>query len=160
MSANANFIVREVKDCLMMQDAAFDFNPEEKYVDAEAAKQNRPPRAPKHADAPPAGRTSSALPACGKEGSNGKLVPVMVLRGESDGTRSIIKPMPGQSIDENTEFVVAVSIKSADADEKGAKGGNSPFGMKRPERRQRGAGGVEAKPGQNTGEDRRGGPPM
>ncbi|MDO4751999.1 MAG: efflux RND transporter periplasmic adaptor subunit [Akkermansia sp.] len=160
MSANANFIVREVKDCLMMQDAAFDFNPEEKYVDAEAAKQNRPPRDRKHADAPPAGEDEFRPARLWKEGSNGKLVPVMVLRGESDGTRSIIKPMPGQSLDENTEFVVAVSIKSADDDEKGAKGGNSPFGMKRPERRQRGAGGVEAKPGQNTGGGHRGGPPM
>ena len=171
MSANANFIVREEKDCLLVLDSAFDFTPDEKYVDPSAADKlsagPRRPKRPEGAEGMPEDRPerpamdSSFRPArLWKDNGNGKLVPVMVLRGESDGTRSIVKPMPGQTLAVDTEFVSGVMVKMDKA--KPSTGGDSPFGMKRPERRQRGTGGADAKPGQMSGGGgmRAGGPRM
>jgi HlyD family secretion protein len=166
MSANANFIVREEKDCLLVLDSAFDFIPDEKHVDPSAVGQlSQGPRRPKRPEGaegmpgerpePSAGEASFRPARLWKDNGNGKLVPVMVLRGESDGTRSIVKPMPGETLAVDTEFVSGVVVKM-DKSGKPSAGGDSPFGMKRPERRQRGAGGVEAKPGQGPATGGRG----
>lgn len=169
MSANANFIVREEKGCLLVLDSAFDFTPDEKLVDPSAAdKMNQGPRRskrPEGMEGMPEGRRERPAmdeafrPArLWKDNGNGKLVPVMVLRGESDGTRSIVKAMPGQVLTTDTEFVSGVVVKMDKA--KPSAGGDSPFGMKRPERRQRGTGGADAKPGQMGGGMPAGGPRM
>ena len=167
MSANANFIVKETKNCLLVQDAAFDFMPQEKYVAPSAVdalkKGPRRPRKPEGAEEggapePPAMDEAFTPARLWKVNADNLLEPVMVLRGESDGTRSMVKPMPGETLEEGAEFVTGVMVqlpKAAGA----TKEGNSPFGMKRPERRERGTGGAAAKPGQNAGAGRQG-PPM
>ena len=173
MSANANFIVRETKDCMLVQDAAFDFMPEEKYVapsaiDALKKGTPKPPAAAAEGKGRPEGGARPEGPAMEPGftparlwtvNADNLLEPVMVLRGESDGTRSIIKPMPGQELAPGAEFVVGTMVKSPKAAE-GKTSGDSPFGMKRPERRERGTGGAAAKPGQNAGGGGRQGPPM
>lgn len=171
MSANANFIVRETSNCMLVQDSAFDYMPDEKYVAPsakDALKNAGPMPPPAAATAPGAGKGRPEGPAkkpdfaparLWKVNADNLLEPVMVMRGESDGTRSIVKPMPGQELAPGTAFVVGVMVKAPKAAE-GKAGGDSPFGMKRPERRQRGTGGAAAKPGQNAGGGGRPGPPM
>ncbi len=165
MSANANFIVKEVKDCLLVQDAAFDFMPEEQYVAPSAvdALKRGPRRAgamggPAMEGAEP-GAEAPARPAMEEgfapamlwvQGKDKLLTPVRVLRGQSDGTRSMVKPMPGETLEDGLEVVTGIAVFTP-KEVAAAKGGNSPFGMKRPERRQRGTGGVDAKPGQAPG---------
>lgn len=169
MSANVEFIFKEVKDTLMVPDAAFDFIPDEKYVVPEAKDMlskrrgggKKPAAAPaKQGEAAPAAEPDFR-PAClWCEAEGNMLKPVMVLRGESDGTRSMVKAMEGHELKAGMQFVSGVSVLTPAAKGAAAKGGqNSPFGMKRPERRERGAGGVAAKPGQNTNSGRPG-PPM
>lgn len=167
MSANANFIVRETKGCMLVQDAAFDYMPEEKYVAPSAVDSlkngaPKPPAAAAEGKGQPEGpaKEPGFTPArLWKLNADNLLEPVMVLRGDSDGTRSIIKPMPGQELAPGTEFVVGAMVNSPKA--AGKTGGDSPFGMKRPERRERGTGGAAAKPGQNAGGGGgRQGPPM
>ena len=179
MSANANFIVKEVKDCLLVQDAAFDFTPEEQYVAPSAVDALKrgsrrkgamgggamPARPAMEGAEPGAGMPARPMMEEGftpamlwVQGKDKLLTPVRVLRGESDGTRSVVKPMPGETLEDGLEVVTGLAVftpKEAAA----AKGGNSPFGMKRPERRERGTGGVSAKPGQAAGGNRPG-PPM
>ena len=179
MSANANFIVKEVKDCLLVQDAAFDFTPEEQYVAPSAVDALKrgsrrkgamgggamPARPAMEGAEPGAGMPARPMMEEGftpamlwVQGKDKLLTPVRVLRGESDGTRSVVKPMPGETLEDGLEVVTGIAVftpKEAAA----AKGGNSPFGMKRPERRERGTGGVSAKPGQAAGGNRPG-PPM
>lgn len=169
MSANANFIVKDVQGCLMVQDAVFDFMPEEKYMaDGEAEKLQQAPAKRGPRPEMPAGAEhpkrpdfdDSFTPAIvWKLNSDDKLEHVRVLRGESDGTRSIVKPMPGQTLDAGTEFVTAIMVQKKDAAQGGAPEGNSPFGMKRPERRQRSAGGASPAGGA-AGGGRPSGPPM
>ncbi len=170
MSANVEFIFKEVKDALMVPDAAFDFVPDEKYVVPEAKDMLSKHRGRgKKTAAAPAGQGEDApkakpefCPACLWCVAEGNMLkPVMVLRGESDGTRSMVKAMEGHELKADMQFVSGVSVVQPGAKDSAAKGGeNSPFGMKRPERRERGAGGVAAKPGQNTGGGNRPGPPM
>lgn len=179
MSANANFIVKEVKDCMLVQDAAFDFTPEEQYVApsaVDALKRGSRRKGAMGGGAMPArpamegAESGAGMPArpmmeegftpamLWVQGKDKLLTPVRVLRGESDGTRSVVKPMPGETLEDGLEVVTGIAVftpKEAAA----AKGGNSPFGMKRPERRERGTGGVSAKPGQAAGGNRPG-PPM
>lgn len=168
MSANANFIVKETKNCLLVQDAAFDFMPQEKYVAPAAVdalkKGPRRPRRPEGAEEgsapePPAMDEQFAPARLWKVNADNLLEPVMVLRGESDGTRSMVKPMPGETLEEGAEFVTGVIVQMPKAAAGPSKEGNSPFGMKRPERRERGTGGAAAKPGQSAGAGRQG-PPM
>ena len=156
MSANANFIVRETKNCLLVQDAAFDFMPQEKYVAPSAvdALKQAPRRPRKSEGGADAAEQPGFVPArLWKVNADNLLEPVMVLRGESDGTRSMVKPMPGETLEEGAEFVTGVMVQLPKA--AGApKDGNSPFGMKRPERRERGTGGAAPQPGQGGGAGR------
>lgn len=173
MSANANFIVKEVKDCLMVADTAFDFHPEPGQV-ADGAR----PRMKPEGEGP--GRPGSGREEAGDEGGDGfqpegerkdgeraliwkqqgdKVVPVRVKRGLSDGTRSIVEPLEEGSLAEGEHIVTGVTRVAGSATEKASGGKDGPFGMKRPERRQRSTGGADAKAGQNAKNDRPG-PPM
>ncbi len=169
MSANANFIVREVKDCLLVPDAAFDFRPSREQIDPSVAARPRRQR-PSRAEAPesegeakaPAGdavadRSAEGEPATVWVQRGQYVVPVRVLRGESDGTRSIVTPLPGESLEPGTSLVTGVSMVSSAAAPRGGQQGGL-FGMNGPRRRPRGAGGVEARPGQNVPQG--GGPRM
>ena len=78
------------------------------------------------------------------------MAPVRVRKLDTDGTRTIVVPAEGETLDPGMELVTGVLAVSSD-DEAAPGGSNNPFAFKRPERRQRSAGGVEAKPGQNQG---------
>lgn len=71
-----------------------------------------------------------------------QVAPVRVLRGNSNGARSVIQPMPGEQLEEGMELVTGISHVTTGA-EAGEAGSNNLFAMKRPERRQRGTGGAE-----------------
>ncbi len=165
MSANANFIVKEVKDCLLVPDAAFDFRPAKEQVDPAFADRmgRRGPRpaaaegeelAP--ADAPAAAPVAEADPADGERAmlwvqKGDKVAPVRVVRGESDGTRSIVTPLPGETLEAGDKLVTGVMQVSAKAAAGPGKQQGGLFGMNGPQRRPRSAGGVQAAPGQKGG---------
>ena len=165
MSANANFIVKEVKDCLLVPDAAFDFRPAKEQVDpAFADKMGR--RGPRPAaaegeelapaDAPAAAPVADADPADGERAmlwvqKGDKVAPVRVVRGESDGTRSIVTPLPGETLEAGDKLVTGVMQLSAKAAAGPGKQQGGLFGMNGPQRRPRSSGGVQAAPGQNGG---------
>lgn len=161
MSANVEFIFKEVKDTLMVPDAAFDFMPDEKYVLPEAkdmlakrrGERKKPAAAQAGAEAAGPKPEDGFRPACLWCVAEGNMLkPVMVLRGESDGTRSMVKAMEGHELKADMQFVSGVSIVMPGGKAGAAKGGeNSPFGMKRPERRERGTGGAAPAPGQHAG---------
>lgn len=175
MSANANFIVKEVKDALMVPDSVFTFTPEKSMVsEADQAKLAAGPKngpkppegapSPKDADddsaadAPPAEPSDADRPVMvwKKTGAN-QVAPVLVKKGDTDGTRTVITVVEGtlSDKDELVTGITEVTPEAASAEE----GSNNLFGPKHPERRQRSAGGVEAKPGQDAkGND--GPPPM
>lgn len=71
-----------------------------------------------------------------------QVAPLRVLRGNSNGARSVIQAMPGEELAEGLELVTGITHVSADA-EAGDSGNKNLFAMKRPERRQRGTGGAE-----------------
>ena len=143
MSANANFIVQEIKDCLMVADTAFEFRP------APGLAVAPPP--------PPAGEGTALIwKAVGE-----KVAPVQVHRGLGDGTRSVVTPVQEGELAAGDAVVTGVTMPRPGSGPKANSGGeqNNLFGMNRPKRRERSAGGVEARPGQNTGRDRHGPPP-
>ena len=141
MSANANFIVQEIKDCLMVSDKAFEFHP-----------------VPGSADAPPPPPEEGAELVWKVDGS--KVIPVQVRRGLGDGTRSVITPVLEGSLNEGDLIATGVTMAAPGRGAKAAPTeGNNLFGMNRPKRRERSAGGVDAKPGQNS-KSGRPGPPM
>ena len=145
MSANVNFIVEEIRDCIMVADSAFEFHPK---PDLPGIEIESPP--------PPAEGVSLVWKQVGA-----KLVPVQVTRGLGDGTRTVVTPVEEGALSEHDRVVTAVTRTSAGG--KTAAGEqNNLFGMKRPERRQRSTGGADAKPGQNAaaGSNRPGPPPM
>lgn len=168
MSANANFIVKEVKDVLMVQDAAFDFRPSPDMIDEKFRKERQRNRGPR-----PEVAAADEVPAEGAEApaepegeraiiwrkvSDKTVAPVRVRKLESDGTRTVVVPADGETFDEKTQIVTGkITITAA---EKASGGMNNPFGHKRPQRRQRGAGGVEAKPGQGPSSGSGRGPRM
>ena len=141
MSANANFIIEEIKDCLMVADSAFDFHPKPNLVAS-------PP-------APPAEGATLIWKVVGD-----KVQPVQVIRGQGDGTRSIITPVEEAALTEHDRIATGVVSAAAGKSSSKPSGENNLFGMKRPERRQRSTGGAEAKSGQPArGGARPGGPP-
>lgn len=175
MSANANFIVKEYKDVLMVADSAFSFRPDPAMIDPAAPK---PEAAPEEGAAPAGDGTPAVLwvksdkmqkpetaeengyrvPACSAKDI--VLRPVRVLKGEGDGTRSIITLAEGETLKPGDEIVTGVrqlkdSTAAAAAGAAGEK--TNPFGPKMPQRRQPSTGGAPARPGQDT--KHMGGPP-
>ncbi len=136
MSANVNFIVKEVKDVLLVPDAAFDFRPTPEQIDESARSRQRGPR---EEGAP---RPSIVW----RKVSDSTVAPVRVIKGDSDGTRSMVTLLEGESLKAGDELVTGVSAVMPQAGPGGGQGGL--FGMNGPKRRQRGTGGATAKPGQ------------
>ena len=151
MSANADFIVREVKDALLVPDAAFDFHPAPKMLDPQFA--GRKP------DAAPDGDDPKAPVTLWRKTDEHHVAPVRVIRGDSDGTRSIVtlpegeKLAPGDEVVTGLEVIIPAGMPNAAG---GAQQGGNLFRPKMPERPKRGAGGVEAKPGQEVKRQNRG----
>lgn len=155
MSANANFIVKEVKDALMVPDAVFDFRPSRDMI-AEGFRNSRPKppvvevAAEDEAAAPAEQAEQGERAVVWRKVGDKTVAPVRVRKLDTDGTRTIVVPAEGETLDPGMELVTGILAVSAD-DEAASGGSNNPFAFKRPERRQRSAGGVEAKPGQNQG---------
>lgn len=155
MSANANFIVKEVKDALMVPDAVFDFRPSPDMID-EKHRKSRPKPPPvevaagDEASAPAEQAEPGERALVWRKVGDKTVAPVRVRKLDTDGTRTIVVPAEGETLDPGMELVTGVLAVSSD-DEAASGGSNNPFAFKRPERRQRSAGGVEAKPGQNQG---------
>ena len=152
MSANANFIVKEVKDALMVPDAVFDFRPSRDMIDESA--RNKRPKPPVEVaaedEAAPAEQADMGERAViWRKVSDKTVAPIPVRKLDTDGTRTIVEPIEG-TLEPGTELVTGIMTVTPGA---GASSGgsNNPFAFKRPERRQRSAGGVEAKPGQQQG---------
>jgi len=159
MSANADFIVQELKDVLLVAEAVFDFHPKKEMIAPgarPAAGQVTDGAAGEMPGDAPAGE-----PALVWKKAGDKVVPVRVRKRVSDGTRAVIVPEEGESLEPGTELVTGISlVEGGTAGEGGRDNANNLFGMKRPERRQRSTGGAEAKPGQSAKNDRPGPPPM
>lgn len=154
MSANANFIVKEVKDALMVSNDALSFRPTPDMVEG-----GRPPRPMAEGEEPsPRDADDDSENARGllwvKTGEN-SVRPVRVRLGESDGTRTVVVPAEGESLSEQDELVTGVAVQSAAAPA-AQEGSNNLFGPKFPKRRERSTGGVAPKAGQSSKQN---GPP-
>lgn len=146
MSANANFIVEEIKDCLMVADSAFDFVPPRALVQPGAEMPSR--------DDEQTHPEETVLWKLVGE----RVRPVRVVREQGDGTRSVVRPADGEDLQPDDVIVTAVQSSSAGA--AAPQGEKNLFGMNRPQRRERTTGGAEPKPGQDTKNNRPGPPPM
>lgn len=146
MSANANFIVTEVKDCLMVPDAVFRFVPEPEMVAGEYRKPE-PPREDK-------GET-----VVWRKVDEKHVAPVRVNKHESDSARTVITAADGEMLEAGMELVTGVR-RAALSDASKASGQGNLFGPKRMQRRERSAGGVQAKGGQSGKGGNPGPPPM
>lgn len=142
MSANANFIIKEVKDVLMVTNDALSFRPTPDMVEGAMPE-------PREEAGEPAARALLWV----KAGEN-KVRPVRVSLGDTDGTRTVVTPIAGDSLSEEDEVVTGVAQMSAAP--AAQNGGNNLFGPKFPERRKRSTGGVAPKAGQ---ESKQSGPP-
>ena len=140
MSANANFIVKEVKDVLMVPSSAFDFRPSPEQID-ESARGKRPE---------PSAEGEERPSIVWRKVSDSTVVPVRVIKGDSDGTRTIVTLPEGSELKPGDELVTSVSVVKADGSMAEVKNNRQSglFGMNGPQRRQRGTGGAAAKPGQ------------
>lgn len=137
MSANAYFIVKEVKDALLVPDAAFDFRPSREQID-ESVRGQRPA---------PVAEGEERPVVVWRKVSETTVAPVRVFKGDSDGARSMVTLAEGSELKPGDELVTGVSMLDAGA-AAGKQGGL--FGMNGPKRRQRGTGGAAAKPGQKV----------
>lgn len=156
MSANANFIVKEVKDAMLVPDAAFDFRPSPEQI-AEGTFQ-RGPRPSR--DEMAEGERPERPTLVWRKVDEKTVAPVRVIKGESDGTRTVVTLPEGEELKPGDELVTGISVINGNAKAGAGKGGQAGlFGMNGPQRRQRGTGGVQAKPGQKPGNERPG-PPM
>ena len=161
MSANANFIVKEVKDMLMVTNDALSFRPTPDMVEGAMPE---PPAHPEGEEAP-LDRDDDADHADHgllwvKAGEN-KVRPVRVQLGDTDGTRTVVTPVAGDTLSEQDELVTGVSMLSAATPAAAASkdGSNNLFGPKFPERRKRSTGGVAPKAGQSSKQSGPPGPP-
>lgn len=155
MSANANFIVKEVKDALMVSNDALSFRPAPDMVEG-----GMPPRPANEGEGTsPRDADDDSETARGllwvKTGEN-SVRPVRVCLGETDGTRTVVVPAEGETLSEQDELVTGVSELTAAAPAAAQEGSNNLFGPKFPKRRERSTGGVSAKGGQSG---RQSGPP-
>lgn len=156
MSANANFIVKEVKDCLMVPDAAFSYYPSPELI-ADSARSETVRE--ELADLMPEDTAEQGEPAVLWKLEGSKVVPIPVIRSLGDGSRSIIVPREEGALSAETLIVTGSAVMEKGQAAASGDSRSNPFGMKRPERRPRGTGGGEAKQGQGTKNDRPG-PPM
>ena len=116
---NANFIVKEVKDALMVPDAVFDFRPSPDMID-EKHRKSRPKPPPVEV----AAEDEAAAPAEQAEPGERALVwrkvgdktvaPVRVRKLDTDGTRTIVVPAEGETLNPGMELVTGVLAVSSD----------------------------------------------
>ncbi len=171
MSANANFIVEEAKDCLMVPDTAFEFHPPHSLIVPGQAESFAPLRKKEKANEGDeegengkAGASAEQHKALGDDAlviwkKAGKYaMPVRVRRGLGDGTRSVVVPLEGESLSEG-DLIITDAIGNSGSAVKPAEGERNLFGMNRPQRRERSTGGAAPKPGQNANRKGRPGPP-
>ncbi len=157
MSANVNFIVDEQNDVMLVPDSAFEFSPRPSLINADAkakmeerlaargageAKGEGPARAKGEEGAArgkrkPMAQSDENIATIWKMAANETVAPVRVIRGESDGSHSVVTLLPGQELTEEDKLVTAVRYVSP---EEGVKTGSNPFGMERPKKRERGTG--------------------
>ena len=161
MSANANFIVREEKDCLMVPDAAFEFHPSHEmvapgYVPTSAAPEERGGENERGISPQATEAEGDAGVIWKKEGN--RAVPVRVRRGLGDGTRSVVVPLEEESLKEG-DLIITDVIGVVGATNQSEGGEKNLFGMNRPQRRARSTGGAALKPGQEANKNSRPGPP-
>lgn len=173
MSANANFIVEEQKDCLMVPDTAFEFHPPHSLIAPEHAgspattgeeqgeenEETEGEQAEAPAEPQPTPRDAPAV-IWKKVGKN--VVPVRVKRGLGDGTRSAVVALEEGSL--SAGDLIVTDVQSALPNTSGKPSNNSGeeknlFGMNRPQRRERGTGGAAPKPGQVENKNQHPGPP-
>ncbi len=136
MSANANFIVKEVKDVFMVTNDALSFRPAPDMVEGAM---------------PEPGADDAARGIVWVDASQPgqlKVRPVRVMLGETDGTRTIVTPAEGDSLSEQDKVATGVFRPSAAPAAASKDGNNNLFGPKFPERRKRSTGGVAPKAGQ------------
>ena len=145
MSANVNFIVEEFKDCLMVADSAFAFHPSRELI--------------KPGSLPPPPQEDAEGAALLWKKVDGHVVPVRVLRGRDDGTRSVVTPLVEGELEAGDEVVTGVLQGENLGGASSREGERNLFGMNRPKRRERSTGGAEPKPGQNAQNSRPGPPP-
>ncbi len=145
MSANVNFIVEEFKDCLMVADAAFDYRPPPTLI-----QPGTKPQRPGEAEA----KDATLL----WKRAGDYVVSVRVVRGRDDGTRSVVTPAEGETLEAGDELVTRV-VPGEEEQEASPQSGKNLFGMNRPKRRERSTGGAEPKPGQDAKGGGHHGPP-
>ncbi len=155
MSANANFIVAEEKDSLMVPDTAFEFRPPHELIAPEYAEKTPPEQQEQEGTPAPQEATADAPTIIWKK-VDGHVVPVRVKRGLGDGTRSVVAPLDGEELGEGDLIVTDVQKTTAANKEQEEK---NLFGMNRPQRRERSTGGAAPKEGQTESKNKRPGPP-
>lgn len=154
MSANVDFVVKEDKGVCLVPNEVFSFMPPPAIVDATAAPET------------PAGRLPAHAATVWKRSGEGKVAPLLVLRGDDDGTRSVVTALDGGALPDGLELVSGIFELSEG--EEAAAGSKNLFGMNPPKRRSRSTGEEAAAapgsgknaPANSSGKDRHGPPPM
>lgn len=126
MSANVDFIVKENKGVVMVPNEVFLFTPSPAMIDPAAAPA-----------ASPEGKAENAA-IVWRKAEEGKVAPLRVLRGDDDGTKSVVTALDGSPLNEGLELVAGLEAAMQDSDE--AEGTKNPFGMTPPKRRPKGTG--------------------
>ena len=140
MSAQANFIVKEEKDVLILANEALTFFPDEKYwaegvTDPYAQMAN-----PKEGEKATPSNAERGVVWQKVEGD--KLRPLPILKLDNNGTHTMIQALGDTELSEGMEFISGAFI--VEKKEASAKG-KGMLEMKRPKRRQQGTGGAPKK---------------
>lgn len=144
MSANVDFIVKENKDVQMLPNEVFQFTPPPSVIDVEAAFRTQKEPLPDHAAT------------VWKKSKEGKVAPLLVLRGDDDGTKSVVSALDGSPLPEDLRLVSGMT-ELAEGEE--AEGSKNLFGMTPPKRRPRSTGETDGKSEPRGEGAKRQGPP-
>ncbi len=144
MSANVDFIVKEETNVQMVPNEVFQFTPPPAVVDTAAP-------------APDAVAQSPNAATVWKKSVEGKVAPVLVLRGDDDGTKSVVSGLDGSPLPEGLRLVSGMSELT---ESEAAEGSKNLFGMTPPKRRPRSTGEADGKSAPRGEGSRRQGPPM
>lgn len=154
LSANVDFIVKEMKGVEMVSNDVFSFMPDA------PPSEGGPKPVPMNPEAAEAPHDEGIVTVWRLEGKD-RLTPLRVKRGDDDGTKSVITLADGSPLPEGIRLVAgSYQITSAEHSDSSEKSQNL-FGPERPKRRERSTGGGEAKDAQRgAGANRQGPPPM
>lgn len=145
MSANVDFIVKEDKDVQMVPNEVFQFTPPPAFIDAAASVPVRENPLPDNAAT------------VWKKSGEGKVAPLLVLRGDDDGTKSVVSALDGSPLPEGLRLVGGMT-EVAEGEE-AAEGSKNLFGMNPPKRRPRSTGEADGKSAPRGEGAQRQGPP-